>query len=62
METILLVLASSDARFCEIFVRCGLTLDFGGSWLLPRLVGLQRAPAEAMKAFVERREPRFEGR
>ncbi|HEY3238152.1 MAG TPA: enoyl-CoA hydratase [Acidimicrobiia bacterium] len=38
-----LVLASSDARFCEIFVRRGLSLDFGGSWLLPRLVGLQRA-------------------
>ena len=38
-----LVLASNDARFCEIFVRRGLTLDFGGSWLLPRLVGLHRA-------------------
>ncbi|MGH9281389.1 MAG: enoyl-CoA hydratase/isomerase family protein [Acidimicrobiales bacterium] len=38
-----LVLASSDARFSEIFVRRGLTLDFGGSWLLPRLVGLHRA-------------------
>ncbi len=38
-----LVVAASDAQFCEIFVRRGLTLDFGGSWLLPRLVGLQRA-------------------
>ena len=38
-----LVLAASDARFCEIFVRRGLTVDFGGSWLLPRLVGLHRA-------------------
>ena len=38
-----LVVASSEARFCEIFVRRGLTLDFGGSWLLPRLVGLHRA-------------------
>jgi enoyl-CoA hydratase/carnithine racemase len=38
-----LVLASSNARFCEMFVRRGLALDFGGSWLLPRLVGLQRA-------------------
>jgi 2-(1,2-epoxy-1,2-dihydrophenyl)acetyl-CoA isomerase len=26
-----------------MFVRRGLALDFGGSWLLPRLVGLQRA-------------------
>jgi enoyl-CoA hydratase/carnithine racemase len=38
-----LVVASDDARFCEIFSRRGLSLDFGGSWLLPRLVGLHRA-------------------
>lgn len=37
------VIASTRARFAEIFVRRGLTLDFGGSWLLPRVVGLQRA-------------------
>ncbi|MDF1594658.1 MAG: enoyl-CoA hydratase/isomerase family protein [Acidimicrobiia bacterium] len=38
-----IVLASTRARFTEIFVRRGLTVDFGGTWLLPRLVGLQRA-------------------
>lgn len=38
-----LVYASTSARFCEIFVRRGLSLDCGGSWLLPRLVGMQRA-------------------
>ena len=38
-----LVIASHRARFSEIFVRRGLTLDFGGSWLLPRIVGPQRA-------------------
>jgi 2-(1,2-epoxy-1,2-dihydrophenyl)acetyl-CoA isomerase len=38
-----LVYAARDARFCEIFVRRGLSLDCGGSWLLPRLVGMQRA-------------------
>lgn len=38
-----LVVATTRARFSEIFVRRGLTLDFGGSWLLPRIVGLQRA-------------------
>lgn len=38
-----LVYATPTARFCEIFVRRGLSLDCGGSWLLPRLVGLQRA-------------------
>lgn len=37
------VVASSRARFAEIFVKRGLTLDFGGTWLLPRLVGLARA-------------------
>lgn len=38
-----LVVASSDASFCEIFARRGLSVDFAGSWLLPRLVGLHRA-------------------
>ena len=42
------VLASDAARFSEIFVRRGLTLDFGGSWLLPRVVGLQRAKELAL--------------
>jgi 2-(1,2-epoxy-1,2-dihydrophenyl)acetyl-CoA isomerase len=36
-------IASTRARFSEIFVRRGLTVDFGGTWLLPRVVGLQRA-------------------
>jgi 2-(1,2-epoxy-1,2-dihydrophenyl)acetyl-CoA isomerase len=38
-----LVIASERSRFSEIFVRRGLSVDFGGSWLLPRLVGLHRA-------------------
>lgn len=38
-----LVVAGGDARFIEIFSKRGLSLDFGGSWLLPRLIGLQRA-------------------
>lgn len=37
------VLATRRARFAEIFVRRGLTVDFGGTWLLPRAVGTQRA-------------------
>ena len=38
-----LVVASEDATFSEIFHRRGLSIDFGGSWLLPRLIGLHRA-------------------
>jgi enoyl-CoA hydratase/carnithine racemase len=38
-----LIVASDDARFSEIFAKRGLTLDFGGSWVLPRLIGLHRA-------------------
>ncbi len=38
-----IVIAGPDARFSEIFARRGLSVDFGGSWLLPRLVGLHRA-------------------
>jgi 2-(1,2-epoxy-1,2-dihydrophenyl)acetyl-CoA isomerase len=38
-----LIVASDNARFSEIFARRGLTIDFGGSWALPRRVGLHRA-------------------
>ncbi len=38
-----LVYASPTARFCEIFVKRGIALDCGGSWLLPRLIGMQKA-------------------
>lgn len=38
-----LVVASENARFAEIFSRRALSLDFGGTWLLPRRVGLHRA-------------------
>jgi enoyl-CoA hydratase/carnithine racemase len=38
-----LIVASDTARFSEIFARRGLTIDFGGSWALPRRVGMHRA-------------------
>ena len=38
-----LVVAAEDARLIEIFPRRGLALDGGNSWLLPRLIGLQKA-------------------
>ena len=37
------VYAAEDARFSQIFVHRGLSLDFGGAWILPRLVGIQKA-------------------
>lgn len=38
-----LVVAADTARFCEIFARRGLSVDFAGSWVLPRRVGLHKA-------------------
>jgi enoyl-CoA hydratase/carnithine racemase len=37
------VVATPEARFCQIFSKRGLSVDLGGSWLLPKLVGLQQA-------------------
>ncbi len=37
------VLATPRARFCAVFGRIGLVPDLGGFFLLPRIVGLQRA-------------------
>lgn len=51
------VVAGEAARFSEIFVRRGLTLDFGGTWLLPRVVGLLRAKELALSGrFVDAEE------
>ncbi|MEN8234196.1 MAG: enoyl-CoA hydratase-related protein [Actinomycetota bacterium] len=47
-----IVIASERARFAEIFVKRGLTLDFGGTWLLPRLVGLTRAREIALSGRI----------
>ncbi len=37
------VVATPDTTFSQIFTRRALSLDCGGSWLLPKLVGLQQA-------------------
>jgi 2-(1,2-epoxy-1,2-dihydrophenyl)acetyl-CoA isomerase len=37
------VVATPESRFSQIFAKRGLSVDFGGSWLLPRLVGMHQA-------------------
>jgi 2-(1,2-epoxy-1,2-dihydrophenyl)acetyl-CoA isomerase len=46
------VFAAESARFSQIFVNRGLALDYAGTWLLPRLVGLQRAKDIAFRGDV----------
>jgi 2-(1,2-epoxy-1,2-dihydrophenyl)acetyl-CoA isomerase len=45
-----LIIAADTARFSEIFARRGLSLDAGGSWVLPRLIGLHKAKEIAFLA------------
>lgn len=47
-----LLVAGESARFSEIFARRGLTIDFGGSYTLPRRVGMQRAKELALLAEI----------
>ena len=47
-----LVVASENARFSEIFARRGLSIDFGGSWVLPRIIGMHRAKELALFADI----------
>ncbi len=43
-----LVVCSDTARFSEIFAKRGLSVDFGGTWVLPRRVGLHKAKELAL--------------
>ena len=46
------VFAGESARFTQIFVNRGLAVDYGGTWLLPRLIGLQKAKDLAFRGDV----------
>jgi enoyl-CoA hydratase/carnithine racemase len=45
-----LVVATPQTRFSQIFAKRGLALDCGGSWLLPKLIGMQQAKRLALLA------------
>jgi 2-(1,2-epoxy-1,2-dihydrophenyl)acetyl-CoA isomerase len=47
-----LIVAGESARFSQIFARRALSVDFGGTWLLPRLVGLHKAKELAFFADI----------
>lgn len=47
-----LVVAARSARFSQIFAQRGLSVDCGGSWLLPKIVGLQQAKRLALLAEI----------
>ena len=44
------VVATPESKFSQIFAKRGLSVDLGGSWLLPQLVGLQQAKRLVMLA------------
>lgn len=46
------VLASTRASFCQVFARVGLVPDMAALYLLPRIVGLQRAKELMLSARV----------
>ena len=43
-----IVLAANNASFIQSFIKIGLVPDTGGTWFLPRLVGMARAKALTM--------------
>ena len=47
-----MIVASQEARFCQIFVKRGLVLDFGSTWALPRLLPLNKAKELALLGDV----------
>lgn len=47
-----LVVLSAEAKLCQVFMRRGIVPDVAGAYLLPRLVGMQRAKEHMLLAPV----------
>lgn len=45
-----IVIAAENASFIQAFTRIGLIPDAGGTWVLPRMIGMQRAMGAALFA------------
>jgi 2-(1,2-epoxy-1,2-dihydrophenyl)acetyl-CoA isomerase len=54
------VVAATTAQFAALFVQRGLVVDFGGTWLLPRLVGLQHAKEISLSGRLVPADEAFE--
>jgi 2-(1,2-epoxy-1,2-dihydrophenyl)acetyl-CoA isomerase len=44
------IIATPETRYIEVFARRGLVVDFSGSWILPRIIGVQKAKELMMTA------------
>ena len=44
------IICSNETKFIEIFSKRGLIIDFGGGWILPKLVGFQNTNRLALLA------------
>ena len=44
------IIATPETRCIEVFARRGLVVDFSGSWILPRIIGVQKAKELMMTA------------
>ena len=44
------IICSNETKFIEIFSKRGLIIDFGGGWLLPKLIGFQNTNRLALLA------------
>jgi enoyl-CoA hydratase/carnithine racemase len=54
------IIASRDAGFAELFVKRGLVVDFGGTWVLTRLLPLHKAKELALLGETVTADQAFE--